>query len=104
REIQDVVALKTLRADRAGDEDLERLKSELRLARRITDRHVVRVHDFGQIDGVPFISMEYVEGVTLRALLRGGVPPLAVSIRIARQIAAGLAAAHEIGVVHYDLK
>jgi serine/threonine-protein kinase len=104
RELQDVVALKTLRPDRASAEHLERLKSELRLARRITHRHVVRVHDFGQVDGVPFISMEYVEGVTLRSLLRGGVPPLPVSLRIARQVAAGLAAAHEIGVVHYDLK
>lgn len=104
REIQDVVALKMLRPDRAGAEDLERLKAELRLARHITHRHVVRVHDFGQVDGVPFISMEYVEGVTLRELLRSGVPPLPVSLRIARQVASGLEAAHEIGVVHYDLK
>jgi serine/threonine-protein kinase len=104
REIQDVVALKTLRPDHAGPEELEQLKSELRLARRITHRHVVRVYDFGQVDGVPFISMEYVEGVTLRALLRAGVPPLPVSLRIARQVAAGLEAAHQIGVVHYDLK
>jgi serine/threonine protein kinase len=65
---------------------------------------VVRVHDFGQLDDVSFISMEYVEGVTLRNCSPSGVPPLGVSLRIARQVAAGLAAAHGAGVVHYDLK
>uniref|UniRef100_A0A832I3J0 HAMP domain-containing protein n=1 Tax=Eiseniibacteriota bacterium TaxID=2212470 RepID=A0A832I3J0_UNCEI len=104
REVQDLVALKTLHPARAGAGDLERLKTELRLARRITHPHVVRVHDFGQVDGVPFISMEYVEGVTLRALLRAGVPPLPVALRVARQVAAGLEAAHEFGVLHRDLK
>jgi len=104
RELRDTVALKTLRVTSADDSSLERLKAELRLARRITHRHVVRVHDFGQLDGVPFISMEYVPGVTLRELLAAGALPLAVSTRIARQVAAGLAAAHEAGVVHHDLK
>jgi serine/threonine-protein kinase len=104
RELRDTVALKTLRVTSADDASLERLKAELRLARRITHRHVVRVHDFGQLDGVPFISMEFVPGVTLRELLSAGALPLAVSTRIARQVAAGLAAAHEAGVVHHDLK
>ena len=104
RELRDTVALKTLRVTGADDASLERLKAELRLARRITHRHVVRVHDFGQLEGVPFISMEYVPGVTLRELLSAGALPLAVSMRIARQVAAGLAAAHEAGVVHHDLK
>jgi serine/threonine-protein kinase len=104
RELRDTVALKTLRVTSADDASLEQLKAELRLARRITHRHVVRVHDFGQLDGVPFISMEYVPGVTLRELMSAGALPLAVSTRVARQVAAGLAAAHEVGVVHYDLK
>ena len=104
RELRDTVALKTLRVSGADAASLERLKAELRLARRITHRHVVRVHDFGQLDGVPFISMEFVPGVTLRELLSAGALPLAVSTRIARQVAAGLAAAHEAGVVHHDLK
>jgi len=104
RELKDIVALKTLLGGSTDEASLERLKGELRLARRITHRHVVRVHDFGQLDDVPFISMEYVEGVTLRELLASGVPPLAVSLRIAKQVAGGLAAAHEAGVVHYDLK
>jgi len=104
RELRDTVALKTLRVANADDARLEQLKAELRLARRITHRHVVRVHDFGLLDGVPFISMEYVPGVTLRELLSAGALPLAVSMRIARQVAAGLATAHEAGVVHYDLK
>ena len=104
REVKDIVALKTLLVRDAGGARLEQLKGELRLARRITHRHVVRVHDFGQLDGVPFISMEYVQGVTLRELMAVGTPPLAVSLRIAQQVASGLAAAHEAGVVHYDLK
>ena len=104
RELRDTVALKTLRVPTVDDAGLERLKAELRLARRITHRHVVRVHDFGQLDGMPFISMEYVPGVTLRELLSAGALPVAVSTRIARQVAAGLAAAHEAGVVHHDLK
>jgi serine/threonine-protein kinase len=104
RELHDIVALKTLRVPHADERSLEQMKAELRLARRITHRHVVRVHDFGQLAGTPFISMEFVPGVTLRELLATGTPPAAVSLRIARQVAAGLAAAHEAGVVHYDLK
>src|SRR5262245_20366143 len=83
RELRDTVALKTLRVASADEGSLEQLKAELRLARRITHRHVVRVHDFGQLDGVPFISMELVPGVTLRELLSAGALPLAVSTRIA---------------------
>lgn len=104
RELKDIVALKTLLGRGTDEASLEKLKGELRLARRITHRHVVRVHDFGQLDDLPFISMEYVQGVTLRELLAVGIPPLAVSLRIARQVASGLAAAHDAGVVHYDLK
>lgn len=104
REIRDVVALKTLLPGQTDPAALERLKTELRLARRITHRHVVRLHDFGTADGTPFLSMEYVEGTSLREVLHAGVPPLPVALRIAHQIATGLEAAHEIGVQHRDLK
>ena len=104
REVQDVVALKTLLPGQTDPAALERLRTELRLARRITHRHVVRLHDFGFAGNTPFISMEYVEGTSLRDVLSAGVPPLPVALRIARQLAAGLEAAHEIGVLHRDLK
>ena len=106
RALHDVVALKVLRRELVGDpEALERLKSELRLARRVTNRHVLRTHDFGELDGVAFISMEYVRGITLRHLLdHGGPLPLAAGLRIARQLLEGLGAAHAMGVLHGDIK
>jgi serine/threonine-protein kinase len=100
-----VVALKTLRPESSDAEALEGLKSELRVARRITHRNVLRTHDFGEADGVPFISMEYVRGVTLRELLSHDPKlPHSVALRIVRQVLAGLEAAHAMGVVHRDIK
>lgn len=106
RALQDVVALKVLRREQLGDAGaLERLKSELRLARRVTHRHVLRTHDFGEVGEVAFISMEYVCGVTLRHLLEHGGPlPLAAVLRISRQLAGALEAAHGMGVLHGDIK
>lgn len=106
RALHDVVALKVLRREQLGDaEALERLKSELRLARRVTHRHVLRTHDFGEVGEVAFISMEYVRGVTLRHLLEHGGPlPLAAVLRITRQLVAALEAAHGMGVLHGDIK
>jgi len=86
-------------------EALERLKSELRLARRITHPNVLRTFDFGESDGHPFISMEYVRGVTLRYLLdQTGRLPYSAGLRLARQLCAGLEAAHAVGVLHRDIK
>lgn len=107
RELDEPVALKVLRREMWDEEELRsRLKDELRLARRITHPNVLRTHDFGELDGVAFVSMEYVRGVTLRTLLdRAEAPlPFRAALRLARQIAAGLAAAHELGVVHRDIK
>jgi serine/threonine-protein kinase len=107
RELEELVALKVLRRELWDREELRsRLKDELKLARRITHPNVLRTHDFGELDGVAFVSMEYVRGVTLRTLLDGAEEPLPfrAALRLARQIAAGLAAAHELGVVHRDIK
>ncbi len=105
RQLNDVVALKTLRREALSADTLEALKAELRTARRITHRNVLRTHDFGEAGGVPFISMEYVRGVTLRGLLdHSGRLPIAAAIRIGRQLLAALEAAHELGVVHLDVK
>lgn len=109
RELDDVVALKMLRPDKAGDPELlERLKEELKLARKITHPNVLRTFDLGTLDGVPFLSMEYVRGLTLRQLLDRLGPgerlPRSAALRLMRQIALGLGAVHECGVVHRDLK
>jgi serine/threonine-protein kinase len=104
RELNDVVALKVLHASHDAGA-LERLKAELRIARRITHRNVLRTHDFGEADRVPFISMEYVRGVTLRELLMQAPRlPVSVGLRIARELLSGLEAAHAMGVVHRDVK
>jgi HAMP domain-containing protein len=105
-ELRDIVALKMLKPGALQDrEQLERLKDEIRLARKITHPNVLRTFDFGEINGLPFISMEFVRGVTLRGLLNeSGRLPYSAGLRIARQFCAGLAAAHEVGVVHRDIK
>jgi serine/threonine-protein kinase len=106
RELDDLVALKMLKRDQWGDStQLERLKSELKLARKITHPNVLRTHDFGEIDGIPYISMEYVRGVTLRYLLdQSGRLPYSAGLRLAKQLCAGLGAAHAVGVMHRDIK
>ena len=84
---------------------IERAKNELVLARRITHKNVCRVHDFNVFGDLSAISMEFVEGRTLRAVLRD-LESLSTrqGLKIVRQIAAGLAEAHAQGVIHRDLK
>lgn len=105
RRLDEVVAIKMLRADRVDAEALDRFLEELKTARRITHPNVLRTYDFGEVDGQPYISMEYVNGLTLRTLLASkGRLPYGAGLRVARQICAGLAAVHEFGVVHRDVK
>jgi serine/threonine-protein kinase len=106
RELDDLVALKMLRRDVAGDQALVgRLKTELKLARKITHPNVLRTYDFGEIDGHPFISMEYVRGITLRAMIeQSGRLPWSAALWLARQLLAGLAAAHALDILHRDIK
>jgi serine/threonine-protein kinase len=106
RELDDLVALKMLKAELWGDQgQLERLKSEIKLARKITHPNVLRTYDFGEIDDVPYISMEYVRGVTLRYMLdQTHRLPYSAGLRLGKQLAAGLGAAHAVGVLHRDIK
>jgi len=105
-DLSDVVALKMLRPGMVVDaEQLDRLKIELKLARKITHPNVLRTYDFGDFKGVPYISMEYVRGLTLRYLLQqAGKLPFSAALRISRQLCMGLDAAHQMGVIHRDIK
>jgi serine/threonine-protein kinase len=107
RELEEEVAIKTIRSEAlAADPNVvERFKQEIRLARKITNKHVLRTYDFGEGEGVRFITMEYMRGVTLKDLLeQKKALPLGPGLRIARQVCDGLAAAHEVGVIHRDIK
>ena len=107
RELGEVVAVKTVRPDVLAVDPtaLERLKSEIRLARRISHRNVVRTHDLGEADGIYFITMEYVTGTSLRELVDRGEPlPVPAVVAIAKQLCRALEVAHEQGVIHRDIK
>ena len=103
------VALKIVRADVTGDSqsalDFERrFKQELLLARQVSHPNVLRIHDLGDAGGIKYITMSYVDGTDLAAVLRDGPMPLERVRHLAVQLASGLAAAHEAGIVHRDLK
>ena len=104
------VALKVIRTDVSGDPDataaIERqFKQELLLARQVTHKHVVRIHDLGDIDGVKYITMPYVQGADMATVLKqAGKLPIPRTLKYLRQIVDGLVAAHDAGVVHRDLK
>jgi HAMP domain-containing protein/predicted Ser/Thr protein kinase len=107
RELGETLAIKTLKPDMvaADTNALERFKSEIKLARRIAHRNVVRTYDLGEIGGVYYISMEYVEGKSLKDLIRerGRLPASAV-LPIAKQLCRALEVSHEEGVIHRDIK
>ncbi len=100
------VALKLLPPALAGDgAHLTQFHAEVRTARQVSHPNVCRVYDIGEVDGRLYLSMEYVDGEDLSSLLRRiGRLPEDKAVDIARQICAGLAAAHERGVIHRDLK
>jgi serine/threonine-protein kinase len=100
------VALKFLPEEIAHNERaLERFRNEVRIARQVSHPNVCRVYDLGEMQGLYFLSMEYVDGEDLGSLLRRiGRLPVDKALEIARKLCAGLAAAHERGVLHRDLK
>jgi serine/threonine-protein kinase len=100
------VALKFLPEAASQDaEVLERFRNEVRIARRVSHPNVCRVYDMAEVNGQIFISMEYIDGEDLSSLLRRiGRLPEDKALEIARQLCAGLAAAHREGVLHRDLK
>jgi serine/threonine protein kinase len=104
--LSQIVAIKFLPPALSQDAGaLARFHSEVRIARQVSHPNVCRVFDIGDADGVPFLTMEYVDGEDLASLVRRiGRLSSDKAIEIARQVCAGLAAAHERGVIHRDLK
>jgi serine/threonine-protein kinase len=105
-ELGQTVALKLLPRGLWGDEAaLTLLKNEVRVARQVAHPNVCRVYDIGEFEGQYYVSMEFVDGEDLSSLLRRiGRVPREKGIDLIRQLAAGVAAAHELGVLHRDLK
>jgi hypothetical protein len=84
---------------------LARFHREVRVARQVSHKNVCRVYDIGEVDGRHFLSMEFIKGEELSSLLRRiGRLPQDKALQLARQICAGLAAAHDVGFLHRDLK
>ena len=107
RELQEPVAIKTLRSEAlaGGNVALERFKQEIRLARRIAHRNVVRTYDLGEVGGTYYLTMEYVEGTSLKQLISSrGKLPVPVTLTIGKQLCRALEVAHAEGVIHRDIK
>jgi eukaryotic-like serine/threonine-protein kinase len=101
-----IVALKRLRTPRAASDLplIELVREEVRAVRPLVHRNVVRVHDAGDDDGMPFVTMDYVEGIALDQLLRASGPlPEGAVLSLAKQLCRALAAAEAVGVVHGDV-
>jgi serine/threonine-protein kinase len=100
------VAIKVLHRSLTFDSDsISRFNREAQHASSINNEHVARIYDFGEVDGMAYLAMEFVEGETLREFLQkvGAIGATRV-VEIVRQIADGLDAAHKLGIVHRDLK
>ncbi|MCU1260974.1 MAG: hypothetical protein JWO80_3859 [Bryobacterales bacterium] len=106
REIDRKVALKLVRPEYASEPKMmARFRQELQLASRVSHRNIVRIHDLGDVQGVKFISMAYIDGVDLHEIVcNEGRLSFPRVLDIARQLCAALDAAHSEGVVHRDLK
>jgi tetratricopeptide (TPR) repeat protein/tRNA A-37 threonylcarbamoyl transferase component Bud32 len=104
------VALKVILPEALADpqsalEVERRFKRELLLARQVTHRNVVRIHDLGEVEGIKYLTMPFVQGEDVAHILRReGKLPIERVLAIAKQVASGLVAAHEKGIVHRDLK
>jgi len=106
RSLDEPVALKVLRAGLAANPELaRRFRSEIKLARRVRHRNVCGIHEYGEAGSLSFIVMELIDGKDLRHILRErGAFPRDTAFDIAAQVADGLQAIHEAGIIHRDLK
>jgi WD40 repeat protein/serine/threonine protein kinase len=101
-----VVALKVLTKNRMGDDRaIARFQREMKAVGRLSHPHIVQAYDAREIDGMPILAMEYIEGFDLAALVRRCGPlPIADACELVRQAAIGLQCAHQQGLVHRDVK
>src|SRR6202451_283600 len=106
KDLDRTVAIKVVREGAIGQADaLKRFKQELVLASKISHKNILRIHDMGEVAGVRFISMAYIQGKDLQHIIKENPKmPLERVLKFAQQIAEALAAAHAEGVVHRDLK
>ena len=101
--LDEVVAIKMLHLEKPEYADM--LKRETKLARMVTHRNILRIYDLGELGEIQFISMEFVEGQTLKGLLKCKMQlPVPIGLRVARQVLLGLTAAHDADVIHGDIK
>jgi serine/threonine protein kinase/tetratricopeptide (TPR) repeat protein len=100
------IAIKLIKPEIAAEKaTIERFKNELKIARKIVHKNVGRVYDLNEERGAFYFTMEYVRGEDLKAFIRSsGQMAVGTTLRVARQVAEGLAEAHELGIVHRDLK
>jgi len=105
-ELRRTVALKLVRPELASDpSSMDRLKQEILLASKVSHKNILRIHDLGDVGGLKFISMAYVDGRDLHQIIAAeGKLPIRRAVRITRQLCLALEAAHAEGVIHRDLK
>jgi serine/threonine-protein kinase len=105
RVLEEPVAIKVLRSELTGDPEIaRRFLHEIKLARKISHRNVCRIHEYGEVQGIAYISMEFISGRSLREHLSGQRRNLAEAFDLCLQVGEGLKAIHEHGIVHRDLK
>jgi serine/threonine protein kinase len=107
RELEEVVAVKLVRTDLVAIDPMavERFKEEVRLARRISHRNVARTHDFGETEGLYYVTMEFVAGTPLKDLIQTRTRlPVSATVSVGKQLCRALEAAHEQGIIHRDIK
>jgi DNA-binding response OmpR family regulator/tRNA A-37 threonylcarbamoyl transferase component Bud32 len=106
RALDEVVALKLLKEELMNNNVMiDRFKYEIKLARKITHPNVIRIHDFGEIENLYFISMEYCEGRELKELIaQQKILPFDKSIHFFKQMLSAMSVAHGEGIIHRDLK
>jgi serine/threonine protein kinase len=106
RMLEETVAIKVLRSEFARTQEMaKRFRHEIKLARRVSHRNVCRIHEYGEDGPLRYISMEYLEGTDLKQELREkGPPPPEEAFDVTIQVADGLQAIHDVGIIHRDLK
>jgi predicted Ser/Thr protein kinase len=106
RVLDEIVALKVLRPEIAPTQELaNRFHSEIKLARRVRHPNVCAIHEYGEDGPLRFIAMEFIEGATLRDVVRKGGPlPPEDAYGVVLQVLEGLGAVHDLGIIHRDLK